>query len=165
MTYLDTLIDIATVLATVAIAFAALVGPSKAIKTFRSQKWWEMRAHAYGKIVEALYQVQDIHDKYIAQEINGKSISHEEKENLARELCSASEEVRKFAVIGKFLLPEQAANRLKIYHAEVEKEISKWRMSANDSVNYVNILESQWAAAKSCLEDIQEVAEGDLGVK
>jgi len=163
MTNLDTFLDIVTAIAAVVVALAALFGPRIAIRTFRSQKWWEMRAHAYGKVVEALYQVQDVHDKYIAQEIDGKNIPDEEKDELIRELKLASEEVRKFAVIGRFLLPEQAANRLEIYHAEVEREVAKWRMSEN--VIYFEILESQWAAAKSCLEDIQDIAEGDLGVK
>jgi len=157
--------NIITALSTMVIAFAALVGPSKAIKTFRSQKWWEMRVRAYGKVVEALYKVQDIHDKYIAQEIDGKGIPDEEKDELVRELWLAREEVRKFAVIGRFQLTEQAANRLKSYHVEVERESAKWRMSENDAVSYVDILESQWAATKSCLEDIQKIAEDDLGVK
>lgn len=165
MTYLNTFIDIVTVLAAVTVALAALFGPSKAIKTFRSQKWWEMRADAYGKVVEALYKVQDIHDKYISHEINEKIISAEEKNGLIRDLRLAREEVRKFAAVGMFMLPKQATNRLRLYHAEVEQENAKWRMSENDSVSYVDILESQWAAAKSCLEDIQDIAKDDLGVK
>lgn len=157
--------NIITAVATMAIALAAWIGPSKAIKTFRTQKWWEMRAHAYGKVVEALYKVQDIHDKYIAQEIEGNDIPDEEQDNLIRQLRSAREEVRKFAVVGMFTLSEQATNRLRLYHAEVEKEIAKWRMKENDIEKYLNILEVEWAASKSCLEDVQRIAKNDLGVK
>jgi len=164
MTSLDISPDIITAIATVIVALAALFGPWVAIRTFRSQKWWEMRVHAYSKIVEALYKAQNIHDKHIGHELGERNIPDEEWDSLNRQLRSAREEVQEFANVGMFMLSKRATICLRRYHVEVEKAYSIWKNSG-DSMSHLDLLESEQEAAKSCLEEILEIAKADLKVK
>jgi len=159
-----TTIDIITASATVTVALAAFFGPWMAIRIFRSQKWWEMQVHAYSKIVEALYKAQNIHDKHIGHDLGENTIPAKEWDSLNRQLRAAREEVRQFETVGMFMLSKKATNRLRRYHADVEKAHSIWRKSGGDS-NLLDILESEQEAAKSCLKDILEIAKSDLKVK
>jgi len=75
--------------------FTSLITVRLALKQFFSERWWERKADAYSKIVEALYHIRHELQADLDAEIVGATISEERKKELQEEAKKGYEELDK----------------------------------------------------------------------
>ncbi|CAH6840122.1 hypothetical protein NTE12_005301 [Vibrio harveyi] len=84
--------------------FAALV----ALKRYKHEKWWEMRANAYRDVISALSDLTHIYD---VRNRNWDASSNEPK-HVHVEMLNARNQVRKLKDMGAFLFSPEAEDAL-----------------------------------------------------
>ena len=127
------------------------------LRKFRTEKWWERKAEAYAKVIEALYQSKRFTDRHLEEAYGERELSEEYKKELLQAAKVASAEIDRVANIGAFLLSEKAMERIAKYKKD-EKH-------ATDTRDWHEHLDREWGAISSCLTDMVAIAKEDLEVK
>jgi hypothetical protein len=78
------------------------------LRRFRSERWWERRAAAYERVIEALHDLKVFADNHLEAEYKGREFPEEEDKELRARSKAAHEEVAKTIDIGAFLLSDEA---------------------------------------------------------
>ncbi|MDB4895674.1 MAG: hypothetical protein JWN15_1936 [Firmicutes bacterium] len=95
------------------------------LKRFRSEKWWERKATAYERVIEALYQAKAFFDAHLDAAMDGRELTEEFKAELQQRSKDAHVEINKATAIGAFMLSDQAQARLNKYQQEVAEAEKK----------------------------------------
>jgi len=90
----------------------ALISVRLALRQFRSEKWWERKASAYSELFEALYSVKTYAEHLLQKIEEGAHFSEARMNELGARSRAGRDGIRRAAVIGTFVLSEEAANRL-----------------------------------------------------
>ena len=125
------------------------------LRKFRTEKWWELKAEAYSKIIGALHNSKAFADEHLNAHNRGYKISEEKEKEVRRRANEAKEKISKAVDIGAFLLSERALARLKQYQKDAQAGAEDWYES----------LEKDWEVTHKCLKDIIEIAKIDLQTK
>ena len=125
------------------------------LRKFRTEKWWELKAEAYSKIIGALHNSKAFADEHLNAHNRGYKISEEKEKEVRRRANEAKEKISKAVDIGAFLLSERALARLKQYQKDAQAGAEDWYKS----------LEKDWEVSHKCLKDIIEIAKIDLQTK
>lgn len=127
------------------------------LNRFRSERWWERKADAYAKVIEALHHAKEFPDRHLEAEYEGREVSKEADRELRTRSKEANAEVRRVANVEAFLLSDEAMARLRRFQEEEAK--------AGKATTWYEYLDGDWAAVNSCLKDLIEIAKVDLKVK
>ena len=136
---------------------AAYVTVILSIRRFRAERWWDIRAEAYQRVVEALHNAKAFPDAHLAADFEGRKITPERRQEVEEQGIIAAREIMRAIDIGGYLLSENALARLKRYQTEREE--------AANTMMWDDYLQGTWAACNSCLEDMSEIAKKDLKIK
>ena len=126
------------------------------LRKFRIEKWWERKADAYASVIEALHNSKEFSEQHLRAGERGREISEDRDAELRVQAKAGSEEIRRVADIGAFLLSDQAMVRM----AQLQKEEDE----ASDTMDWFEYLEGDYQAVSTCLDDIIAIAKADLKV-
>ena len=154
---METLVDIAPVLAAILIAvFSPVITVKLTLKRFRQEKWWEKKADAYTRVIEALHHSKKYSEDHLDAEALHRELSEERKKELSDKLKTAIEEIQRLSDVGVFLFSKEAVVRL----AQLRKEENE----ARNAETYFDHLDMGYGAVNSCLKDMVVIAKKDLNV-
>jgi hypothetical protein len=130
-------------------------GSFMANRNFRSQRWWERKADAYTRLIEALSDMLEYYSALGRAEIQGRELAEEQKAELEAHWNAGRRSVRKAANLGAFLLSPEVETALR----EFEEHVRKHHES------YFEYLDESYGAVKACLETIVAQSKQDLQVR
>ena len=151
---------LSTLTALLVAVLTAIITVCLSLRRFYSERWWELKATAYSKIVESLYHIKHDLEVHYDSEISGNSISEERKEELKLESKKGYEEIFKAEGIGAFVISSEVAHSLsqlkqKLDSVNDDPAITSWYEFLDNSLFYIN----------KCLEEIRNCAKKDLKVE
>ena len=135
----------------------ALITVKLSIRKFRAEKWWERKADAYSRVVEALHK----HKNYDEQkyEIEMKyTLKDDEKTRieLENQWAEANAELQRAADLGAFVISREAE--------EILSKFLNRRIGDPNDEPLSDIIETDLVHVKKCLTAVKEVARKDLGL-
>lgn len=136
---------------------SAWAGVWFSLKRYRNEKWWEKKAEAYERIINALHQTKKFNEKHMEASIEGREISDELDTKLRHEAAKGHEEILRSIDLGAFLLPDPSVARLRQFAAEVNN-------ISSEAEAWEEYLDRDWSATNSCLNDLIVLAKKDLKI-
>ena len=136
---------------------SAWVTVQLSIRRFRTEKWWEKKAEAYERVIDALHHAKVFSDAHICADMRGRELSEGREKVLRAKSREAQLEVERVADVGSFLLGDEAQKRLRQYLKE--------RRGAADTTSWFDYLLADLAATNACLDDLIRIAKKDLGTR
>jgi len=127
------------------------------LRRFRAEKWWERKADAYSKVIEALHNSKTSADHFLVAEIRGLKLPEDRDEEMRSRMRAAKDEILKAMDVGSFVLSKEALDRLRQYKRDTDEALKQ-----NSLFEY---LETNVTAAERCLNDIIEISKRDLRTK
>lgn len=158
--------DFSSVLLTAAISFAsaiivsiitAIVSVQLALRRFRAEKYWELKAQAYAKIVEAIHDASALASEHLEASIERRELSADRKNELQDRSRGGTDRVLRALDTGALLLPKEAIDRLRQYLRESD--------AARAATDWIECLQIETSAAQTCLQDVTKIARRDLKIK
>jgi hypothetical protein len=114
------------------------------LRKFRSEKWWERKADAYTRILDALHKSKKFSDEHLEAEYRAKEVSEDRDKELRKLAKESREELLRAVDVGAFLLCGDAVEVLKDYEREVDKlsEYETWYeyIDADNTINHRTLL-------------------------
>lgn len=135
----------------------AVITVKLSLKKFRSEKWWEKKAEAYSKIVDALHQLKNYCEQKLPAEYGEPSLSPEKEKELGQQHQTAYRELVKALDVGSFIITDEAVKILETY--QNRPGLNYYENSLCD------IIECDLKYIKECLRDFKLAAKKDLGIK
>jgi hypothetical protein len=123
---------------------------------FRTERWWEKKAEAYSKIIEALHNAKTVSSAYMSTLTDATQLTEEQKKVLSIRNQAATEEILKAMDVGAFLLSEEALDRLWQYQKDAGV--------AAKEISWDSYLEKDLDATGKGLRDMIIIAKKDLEV-
>jgi hypothetical protein len=128
-----------------------------ALRRFHAERWWERKAEAYSRIVEALYHAKEYCAARSSDEKTaGRQITPEREKELSEGYQHACRELRKAASVGAYIISDEVAKVL----SALEK---RPRLDPKDTA-WVEIFDADYEAYKKALGDVRTLAKKDLRV-
>lgn len=124
------------------------------LRRFRTERWWDRKADAYARLIEALHNSKAFAESHLEAEYRGREIPEEKVQELLQQSHQAHKEIQKAIDTGSFILSAEALARLRLY--------SKESADASKAVSWYEHLEADWSATDNCLKNIIEIAKKDL---
>ncbi len=124
------------------------------LRRFRTERWWDRKADAYARLIEALHNSKAFADSHLEAEYRGHEIPKDKVQELLQRSHQAHEEIQKVIDTGSFILSAEALARLRLY--------TKESADASKAASWQQHLELDLAATDKCLKDIIEIARKDL---
>lgn len=147
-----------TILTGVAIAgLSSWITVHLSLKRFRTEKWWEMRADAYSRLLGTIHDAKAFAEEHLEADIQGLEISKEEDKELREKSQKAEAEIYRAMDVGAFYLSVEAINRLKAYKNHPRDD--------NVDHSWGAYLVSEHVATDSCLKDMIKIARKDLSIR
>jgi hypothetical protein len=126
-------------------------------RRFALERWWERKADAYTRIIEALSDLVDYYRQMCDEEINPRrTINDKTKQEMVERSKRGHREVDKAADIGAFLISPEADAALQRFRQEPKDK--------PDPHDWYSIFENEYSRAKQCLKEMVECAKNDLRV-
>ncbi len=137
-------------------AISAWITAQLALRRFRAEKWWERKAEAYSRVIEALHNSKVWTEEHLKANFDNGEIPEAKRKELGNRARAAYDELRKAMDVGAFLLCDEALSRLKQYEKETRE------LERNPPYQY---LKADFAATENCLNELIEIAKRDLKTK
>lgn len=131
----------------------ALVTVHLSLRKFYAERWWERKAEAYSRIVEALHKYKRYLDKKLDIELNPRDDDKREK-GLEGLWAESNAELERAADLGAFIISEETENIIKNF---LNRKIG--------DPNYdplFEIIEEDLAKLNKCLSAVKAAAKRDL---
>lgn len=134
---------------------AGVFSAALAIRRYRHEKWWEMRAAAYRDAIEAL---SDLHHYFQYNYHNWQNSNTSESEGLPSEKWTQTQEkIRRLSDAGAFLFSKRAEKSLRRFRDEE----FKWSPE-NDPDDYYGFYVG---TSKRCLDELVAISRKDLRIR
>ena len=124
-------------------------------KRFVSERWWDRKADAYTRILEALVEMHRYHEAYYEDLTHEAELSEERKAELTAAWKTAWREVDNAIRLGAFVISQEAHTALTKLRA------ATWGVHPND---FFGLVDAEYAATRACIEHIREIGRTDLQV-
>ena len=135
----------------------AFLAAHLAAKRFRTEKWWERKASAYGELVDALHKMKWPPSEHMDAEIEGRDIPDNESERQWEEFKAARRNVWRIADSASFLVSEKVLESVQ----QMERDLGK----ATNSQSWFEHLDEQYSAVNNCLARVKEIGRIELGLR
>lgn len=119
----------------------------------RHRKWWELRVEAYRGAIEALSDIVYYYDRHYNAEIEYRELPIDFKKKMTDFWDSSYPKVRRLADSGAFLFSDRANSALKDF------------MRDDDEQTYFEMLDTNLAKSKKCLDELVACSKQDLRLK
>lgn len=126
------------------------------LRRFRAERWWDHKAEAYSRIVEALHNLVEYCSVMSDAAVHRATISDARQKELSDNYNSAYRDLRKAAGIGAYIISDEVASTL-------SKLEARPRLGFEDNAPW-DVYDDDSAAYKKALEQIRCFAKKDLGV-
>jgi hypothetical protein len=136
----------------------AFISVRLALSRYRKERWWERKAEAYSRIVEALHALME-YCSTMADADKGVPYSEERKKELGDECHRAYLELRKATGIGAYIVSDEVAAVLAKLEARPSLDLDPAKAP------FFEIMDLDFEAYKHALSEIRALAKKDLGVK
>jgi len=128
------------------------------LRKFYTEKWWERKADAYSRIVEALLMHKNYAEQKLKIEMSRAEEDSANKKNLEKQWSDANAELERSVDLGAFVISE-----------ETEKIIRKFLNRTSIDPDYwdgpfFEIIEADISSTKKCLSEVKKSAKKDLKV-
>jgi ribosomal protein L11 methylase PrmA len=124
-------------------------------KSFISERWWDRKADAYARILEALVEMERYHEAYWNDLAQQAELSDERKAELRSIWKTAWREVDNAIRLGAFVISQEA-------HAALAKLQAATR--GLDPQDFFGRVDAQFAATTECIKQMREIGRRDLQV-
>jgi hypothetical protein len=157
-----TIENVITLVAAILAFFASVVATAVSIyntrfKRFLMERWWDRKAEAYIRIIEALSSLVHYYNEHYDAELEHKGIPESRQKDISEDWNRGYIELKRATAIGSFLISIEAEAAL----AKMWKERGKG-VHPDD---WFRLLESDYVKAEECLKSIVIAAKADLGVR
>jgi class 3 adenylate cyclase len=126
----------------------------RAYRDFRRQRWWERRADAYTRLIEALSDLVSYYRAIAEADLVRADLSADRKAELDHQWSEASRLVDRAANSGAFLLSDQVAHALRDLEKTQSKHYESW----------FEHLDANYAAVREALRVAIAASKKDLAV-
>jgi len=123
------------------------------LKRFRAERWWDKKALAYERIIEAFHNSKKFSSEHLDAEYEGGRLSEERDKELRLMSNVAKEEIYKASDIGAFIISEKAIEIISNYQKE---------SSSSNPETWVEHLESDYEIVNKYMKLIISEAKSDL---
>jgi hypothetical protein len=121
---------------------------------FRSERWWEKEVSAYERVIDAFHDFKKLSSEHLDAEVNDASLSKEREEHLSQRAASGTDEIKRAADVGSFILSPQALAILARYASESEK--------IGRPPTWWEYLQEEWSVADKHMKEFITEAKRDL---
>jgi len=124
---------------------------------FISEKWWERKAEAYTRIIEALTDIVDYYGQIERQELGETKLTPEKIQEIGDRWKQAHDEVTKVTNMGTFIIS-----------VEAERILQDFRKASKKNLNLENFFEGtqrDYENTKKCIEQLIQCGKKDLEIK
>lgn len=135
----------------------AVISVRLALRRFYAERWWERKADAYSRIIEALYIALDYFDNMYDRELALRAISEERVAELQSHFEQAARELRKATRIGAYIISDDIAEAL--------ERLEKRQTPDLPEASWLEVVEAEYAAYKATLAEIKTLAKQDLRIR
>lgn len=135
----------------------AVVTVKLAFRRFRSERWWEKKAEAYSKIVEALHHMKRYYMEEIAAYEKGTRLDEARQTELGGRLKEGVDAIKLAADVGTSLISDEAV--------ECIEKLHKGLSEVSTEEDWYGYIDAKCAEVESCLKTMRSVARRDLRVK
>jgi hypothetical protein len=135
--------------------FTTLLTTFLARKLFISERWWDRKADAYARILDALVEIERYHEAYWNDLAHQAELSDERKAELRKIWKTAWREVDNAIRLGAFVLSQEA-------HAALAKLQVATR--GVDPQDFFGTVDAEFAATTECIKQMREIGRTDLQV-
>ncbi len=125
-------------------------------KLFISERWWDRKADAYARILEALVEIERYHEAYWNDLAHQAELSDARKTELTKIWKTAWREVDNAIRLGAFVISEEA-------HTALAKLQTATRNV--DPQDFFGIVDAEFAATSQCIKQMREIGRTDLQVE
>ncbi len=126
------------------------------LRRFHAERWWEFKAEAYSRIVEALHQLMEYHAAMSESSMTGNDIGDNQQTELSANYQKAYSDLRKATRIGAYIISDKVAAALDALH----KRSHTWKRSDPPWKHD----DAEFQAYQNALEEIRHLAKLDLKV-
>jgi hypothetical protein len=145
-----------SVIAAIVVAVtSAWVTVQLSLQRFRREKWWERKADAYSRIIEALHNAKVFASEHWDASMRGRSVPDEADKELRQQANVGRKEILRASDVGAFLISPEAVKLLLQYQKESEE--------ARLTTSWQEYLDNDLDAVNKCLKGMIAVAKRDLG--
>jgi len=123
---------------------------------FASEKWWERKAEAYTRIIEALSDLVYYYQQTYDAEFEARGLSEEKRREIEKHWKRGHLEVEKATSVGAFMISLEAEQALKEY-----SERPRGNVHPDD---WFGMLELDYTSTGQCLKKLVTCAKNDLHV-
>ena len=127
-----------------------------ALHRFHAERWWERKAEAYSRIVEALHDAMEYCSDRSHEDMAGQQTSEEREKQLAEDYDRAYRELKKATHIGAYIISDEVAEVLAVLERRP-------RQDPKDCA-WFEIFDSEHEAYKKALAEVRKLAKKDLRV-
>lgn len=134
----------------------AIITVRLSLRKFHAERWWERKADAYSRIVEALHSVMDYWSARLREEQTGRQLDEEREKRLSEDYDRAAQELNKATRVGAYLISEDVADSL--------RRLQKRPRLDPSNCAWFEIYEEEYDAHDKALTELRKLAKKDLGV-
>ncbi len=125
-------------------------------KRFVSERWWDRKADAYTRILDALVEMHRYHEAYYEGLTHRSELSEARKAELTAAWKTAWRDVDNAIRLGAFVISREAHSAL-----------TKLRAATRDvhPNDFFGLVDAEYAATSACIEQMREIGRTDLQVR
>lgn len=149
---IDALIKIASAIAIAGASSWITVHLSR--NKFRTEKWWEKKASAYERVIDAFHSSKKFTSEHLDAEYKGREVEELRDQELRKLAKIARDEILRASDVGAFILSPQALGILTKYEKKSEE--------LSDCQTWQEYLDLDWSITDKHMKDFIAEAKKDL---
>lgn len=127
------------------------------LRRFYSERWWDRKAEAYSKIIEAFHDLMDYYNALTEDYMTQDGIAEKRFEELKARYERALADVRRATGIGAYIISDEASDALTRYSKRPRLE---WKDYAP-----FELYDSEASHCRNTLDELRQLAKKDLKVR
>jgi hypothetical protein len=144
-------------------AIGTVLTTNLALRRFYRERWWERKAEAYSRIIEALHHAAHCMSEWSDVELTGQMLSDDKAKQLSDDFRTAQAELEKATGVGAYIISTEAAKVLSDHTVAMAQSDAKFDYDHGDPLFEKYAADSK--LYKGTLEKLRTLAKTDLGVK
>lgn len=134
----------------------ALLTIRLSLRKFYTERWWERKADAYSRIVEALHKHKNYDEQKLEIEMSDQEDDQNKEKKLEKQWANANAELQRAVDFGAFVISEEIE--------EILKKFLNRRVGDPNEDPLSEIIEKDLEQIKKCLSTVKQAAKKDLGL-
>ena len=151
---------VGSLLSVTAGAIGTVFTTSLALKRFYRERWWERKAEAYSRIIEALHHAAHCLSEWSDEDLTCQKFSDEKKKQLSDDFQAARNELEKATGVGAYIISKESAKVLAELAVAITQSSAKFEHGPS-----FEMYDADSKLYREALEKMRTLAKRDLGVK